>query len=237
MQGLPGVLPNAQAVLAVSTEELAMILLDLCRKQGQGNVTLSNIEMSVRIVGPPAYPIHRNTDVARAIGEAWQWLLNEGLMIVAPDQPNGWYCVTRKGRDLRVLDIDTYRQGNLLPDSLVHPTLADIRPMFLRGDYDDAVLRSFIRVEEAVRAAGKYDNSLITRKLMQVAFNPDNGPLTDTSIDKGERVGLMDLFSGAIGYCKNPSSHRTVRIERAAAAQLILFASYLLSQVDARRKP
>jgi hypothetical protein len=236
MPGLPDVLPDADALLAVSTEELGMILLDLCRKQGQGNLTLSNIEMSVRI-GPPAFPFQKNNEVARAIGEAWQWLLNEGLMMMAPDQPNGWYCVTRKGRELRAPDIETYKQGDLLPDSLVHPTLRYIRPMFLRGDYDDAVLRSFIRVEEAVRAAGKYDNRLITRKLMQTAFNPDNGPLTDHSIDKGERVGLMELFSGAIGYCKNPSSHRTVGIERTAAAQLILFASYLLSQTDAKAKP
>lgn len=96
-------------------------------------------------------------------------------MMVAPDQPNGWFCVTRKGRELRAPDIDTYRQGNLLPDSMLHRALVEVRPMFLRGDYDGAVLRAFILVEEAVRAAGKYGNSDIGRKLMQAAFGPENG--------------------------------------------------------------
>ena len=42
----------------------------------------------------------------------------------------------------------------------------------------------------------------LDRKLMQAAFNPDAGALTDRDADKGERVGLMDLFSGGIGYCR-----------------------------------
>ena len=33
--------------------------------------------------------------------------------------------------------------------------------------------------------------------------NPEQGPLTDIEADKDERVGLMDLFSGAIGHCKS----------------------------------
>ena len=72
----------------------------------------------------------------------------------------------------------------------------------------------------------------VQRKLMQAAFNPDNGPLTDKKADRGECVGIMDLFSGAIGHCKNPPSHREVGIERQSAAQLIGFASHLLMQVD-----
>jgi hypothetical protein len=67
---------------------------------------------------------------------------------------------------------------------------------------------------------------------MQVAFQPEKGPLTITASDKGEQVGLMDLFSGAIGHCKNPASHRSPGFDRVSAAQLIAFASYLLTQVD-----
>lgn len=104
--------------------------------------------------------------------------------------------------------------------------------MFMRGDYDIAVLQAFIEVEVAVRAAAKLSNSDIGRKLMQIAFNPENGPLTDKEADKGERVGTMDLFSGAIGHAKNPPSHRETGFDRVEAAQLIAFASYLLMQVE-----
>ena len=42
----------------------------------------------------------------------------------------------------------------------------------------------------------------------------------------------MELFSGAIGFCKNPASHRSPGFERLEAAQLLAFASYFLSQVE-----
>jgi uncharacterized protein (TIGR02391 family) len=104
--------------------------------------------------------------------------------------------------------------------------------MFMRGDYDVAVFQSFKEVEVAVRAAARMSNSDIGRKLMQAAFNPDAGPLTDRDADKGERVGLMDLFSGGIGYCKNPPGHRDRDFDRVSAARLIAFASYLLTEVE-----
>jgi uncharacterized protein (TIGR02391 family) len=212
-----------------------LILLKLAQEARGGNVHISQFEMPLWNSNSSGYPHHKRTVVGRAVAEAWQWLQNEGLLIVAPDQPNGFFCLTRKGDKLKnPADVEAYRHGNVLPVALLHPTLAEkVRPMFLRGEYDTAVLQAFIEVEVAVRSAAKFSNSDIGRKLMQAAFNPDNGPLTDTTSDKGERVGLMDLFSGAIGHCKNPSSHRNVGLQRLAAAQLITFASHLLMQVDA----
>lgn len=96
-----------------------------------------------------------------------------------------------------------------------------------------AVFRAFKEVELSVRNAANMNDSDIGRKLMQTAFNPENGPLTDMQADKGERVGLMDLYSGAIGHCKNPPEHRERGFDRVSAAQLIVFASYLLAQVEA----
>jgi hypothetical protein len=43
---------------------------------------------------------------------------------------------------------------------------------------------------------------------------------------------MMELYAGAIGHCKNPTSHREVGIKRAEAARLIVLASHLLEQVD-----
>jgi uncharacterized protein (TIGR02391 family) len=225
---------DADSLAALAPEDLGMIVLQLVQNE-RGNFTLPNIEMPVWNANSPGYPQHKRMQVILALGEAWQWLENEGLLMAAPDQPNGWYRLTRKGMRLKSpADIDVYKQGNVLPLGLLHPKLAEkVRPMFLRGDYDVAVFQAFKEVEVAVRSAAKLSNSDIGRKLMQAAFNPDNGPLTEVEADKGERVGLMDLFSGGIGYCKNPPSHRERDFDRTSAAQLIAFASYLLTQVDA----
>jgi hypothetical protein len=77
-----------------------------------------------------------------------------------------------------------------------------------------AVFQAFKEVELSVRNAANMNDSDIGRKLMQTAFNPENGPLTDTQADKGERVGLMDLYSGAIGHCKKSAGASRARLWR-----------------------
>jgi uncharacterized protein (TIGR02391 family) len=62
-------------------------------------------------------------------------------------------------------------------------------------------------VEVAVRKAGGLDNSIIGVPLMKKAFTPNGGPLTAAGADGGEQVTTMELFAGAIGAFKNPSSH------------------------------
>jgi hypothetical protein len=132
-------------------------------------------------------------EVGRAIAEAWQWLQNEGLLMPDLDQPNGWFCLTRKGAALRTgADLEAYRQGGLLPSALLHPTFAEkMRPMFMRGDYDVAVFQSFKEVEVAVREAARMSNSDIGRKLMQAAFNPDTGPLMIVGGESGPSAREM----------------------------------------------
>lgn len=234
MPGLIEFFPDANALLAAGPEDVGIVLLQLIQQDRGPRVTLPNLEMPLWNANTPAYPQHRRMEVGRAIAESWQWLQNEGLLMPDLDQPNGWFCLTRKGAALRtVADLEAYRQGSLLPSALLHPTLGEkVRPMFMRGDYDVAVFQSFKEVEVAVRAEAGMSNSDIGRKLMQAAFNPDSGPLTDHGADKGERVGLMDLFSGGIGYCKNPPGHRERDFDRVSAARLIAFASYLLTEVE-----
>jgi uncharacterized protein (TIGR02391 family) len=241
MPGLIDYFPDAESLLAVAPEDLGIVILQLVQHERAARVSPSNFEMPLWNANTPGYTHSHRFPVSRALAEAWQWLRNEGLLMSDPDQPSGWFCLTRKGASLRTTaDLEAYRQGNLLPLPLLHPKIAEkVRPMFMRGDYDVAVFQAFKEVEVAVRTAASMSNKDIGRKLMQAAFNPDNGPLTDIEADKGERVGLMDLFSGAIGCCKNPPGHRERGFDRVSAAQLLAFASYLLTHVEGiqPRKP
>jgi uncharacterized protein (TIGR02391 family) len=225
---------TAEELLALQPEDLGMVLLQLLQVETQRNFTKSNFFVLLYNTDRPGYPANRKEAVFYAVEEAWQWLLNEGLIMVAPDQPNGYFTLTRKGRKIQSsADIEAYRHGNLLPVGLLHPSIAEkVRPMFQRGDYDPAVLQAFKTVEMAVRKASGLTDSDIGTKLMQAAFRPEGGPLTTPDADGGEKVGIMQLFTGAIAYCKNPASHRSPGYDHLEAAQLLVFASYLLGRLD-----
>jgi hypothetical protein len=188
MSGLMDFAPSADALLELSTEDLGMILLRLTQDQRTPNVTLSSIEMPVWNANSKEYPITRRIEVARAIGEAWQWLQTEGLLIVSPDQPNGYFSLTRKAARIRnPADARTYLHGDLLPPAILHPKLVEkIRPMFLRGDYTIAVQQAFIEVEIAVRNAAGLSNDSIGVPLVREAFNPKDGKLTEPESVSGE---------------------------------------------------
>jgi uncharacterized protein (TIGR02391 family) len=105
--------------------------------------------------------------------------------------------------------------------------------MFLRGDYDVAVFQAFKEVEVAVRKSTGHSDDVVGVPLMRAALHPDKGALTDMERSGGERQAVMDFYAGAIGHGKNPPSHRDIEIERIAAAQLIVTASYLLTRIEA----
>lgn len=66
--------------------------------------------------------------------------------------------------------------------------------------------------------------------MMRNAFNPDNGPLTDMSVDSAELQAMRELFVGAIGLYKNPHSDRREPIDSPRQAIEI---SHLLHVLDA----
>ncbi len=105
----------------------------------------------------------------------------------------------------------------------------------MRGDYDTAVFQAFKEVEVAVRVAGNFDSTHYGVALVREAFKDSTGPLTDSSLPTGEQEALAHLFAGAIGYYKNPRSHRNVVIDDPTeAVEMIMLASHLLKIVDSR---
>jgi uncharacterized protein (TIGR02391 family) len=107
-----------------------------------------------------------------------------------------------------------------------------VASLFLRGDYDIAVLQAFKEVEVRVRIAARLQNTDIGTDLMRKASHPDIGPLTDQRLVKAERESMSNLFAGSIGLFKNPQSHRKVEMNAVEASELIGLASYLLRLID-----
>ena len=194
------------------------------------------------------YPYKCRDKVLFALMEAWQWLEREGFVTPMPTSLVGisttaeygtQYFISSRGEKIQTSeDLGGYRKANLLPKRQLHPITAQkVWSSFLQGDYDAAVLLAFKQVEVAVRKAGNYAETDLGVSLMRNAFHPEDGALTDSSQQQAEKQARSDLFAGAIGSYKNPSSHRDVEITAEEAAEIIVFASHLLRIVDSCNQP
>jgi len=173
-------------------------------------------------------------DVLRAFTEGWTWLERE-LMLAPRGRNREFFFITRRGRSLLAApDSEAYQRGTLLREVVLDPVLASkVRPAYLRGDYEAAMLLAFKEVEVRVRRASRLGNDAYGTRLMRAAFNVETGPLKDDSREPSERQAMSDLFSGVIGLLKNPSSHRDIDLEDPQeTAEAIMWANYLLRLVD-----
>lgn len=238
---LEDVLPPVDELINLEPEEIGTFLLDfLCeieeQKPGRINLNSYNFTLADTI---KSYAGSKTEEAGKAIMEAWCWLEREGMLARIPNESTGtWQCVTRKGFKYRNKpDLETYKKGRLLPrENLDSRLLKNIYSLFVRGDYDTAVFQAFKEVEVRVRKKAGLSDDLIGINLMREAFHPERGKLTDMEILPAERQSISDLFAGSIGSFKNPSSHREVKLNNPSeAAEIILFANYLLRLVDRSR--
>lgn len=175
--------------------------------------------------------IDGNGEVMRALAEACEWLRQSGLIAEPSGIGNGF--ITRLG--LQVLDRGLPLLGAMakLGRDDLHPLIESVRTQFLLGEYELAAFAAMRRVEVRVRELGGYDDSAIGQKMMRDAFKPGEGPLHDADAEGGEQQGLSNLFAGAIGVFKNPTSHRVVTFaDPAEAAEVVGLASLLLRILD-----
>ena len=244
-------LPDAEQLLSLQPEELAEpLLISLDGSDYIDPFTIISIEPLRRCVQTQPsvrerYPDEHNDQILFALMESWQWLEREGFVVPRPTNLSEGtsvggrvtYFVTRRGKAIETSEaLEVYRKGNLLPKRQLHPTIAQkVWSLFLRGDYDIAVLQAFKEVEVAVRKAGEYADTDLGVDLMRKAFG-DKGPLTDRNQPPAEQAARAHLFAGAIGAYKNPGSHRDVGHTAEEAAEVIIFASHLLRIVDSRRE-
>ncbi len=233
------VFPPVDILLQMEPEELAVPLLEyLCQCEGTSSSGLLNRHNFTTPESLREYSGGNYGPVAKAITESWVWLEQQGLIAPSPGQRYEWIFITRRGYKFRkTMDVRSYKAAALLPDATLDPKLASkVHPAFLRGDYDTAIFEAFKEVEIRVRTLSGADKTDLGVNLMRKAFHPDNGPLTDNSQTPGEKQSISDLFAGAIGCFKNPSSHHDIDFnDPVEVAELIMFADQLI-RIAERRK-
>jgi uncharacterized protein (TIGR02391 family) len=237
-------IPDPEILISMEPEELAPVLLQyICSGSAyaagtpQQALKRGNV-FSVGASPGNGYPQQYKDRVNEALTGAWFWLEREGLLLTPAGQHDrDWVYVTSRGRSLLLKEnFDAYRHSMLFPRRTLHPAIAaSTLALFVRGHYDTVVFEAFRAVEVAVRDAARLPQSVIGTDLMRKAFAANSGPLTDTTLVAAEQQATSDLFAGAMGLFKNPTSHRIAAISKPEdAVDLVMLANYLLRLVEQR---
>jgi uncharacterized protein (TIGR02391 family) len=207
-------------------EGLALVLLaQMARNPDQ--VSLSNL-MNAAYQGYAGEPDRQL--LYDRMSDAIAWIESHGLVGRGAGQ-GSWGRLTTLGREIAAdgSALAKLFAANRLAGKLDEAIESKVRLPISSGEYENACFAAMREVEVAVRAAGGFPNSLIGVALMKQAFSRDSGPLSDMEAEPGERVAMMELFAGAMGAFKNPSSHRAVDFDDAVeAVEIVQLADLLL---------
>lgn len=216
-------------VLALPLDELALhVLRDAV--ENAADINSQNWRTWLLAVQQHVYP-KRPIDVLQALGEAWGWIQQHGLITWHPMQSSEQsFVLSRKGREALEQGLIWLRAVERLDIQLVPELEFTARPQFIRGDFEMAAFAAMRAVEVQVRARANLGSGPdeVGVKLMTKAFR-QGGPLFRNELEGGESQALMNLFAGSIGLFKNPASHRRVDFKDATeAAEIVLLADLLL---------
>lgn len=117
------------------------------------------------------------------------------------------------------LDDDCIANLNFIP--------TNVKTLFNDKHYSEAVFEAYKYIEVSVKNKSGFTD-LFGMDLMRKAFSKNDGPLKNNQLPDGEQVAQMELFSGAIGFIKNPKSHNIITISKDKAIELLHLANYLL---------
>lgn len=124
-------------------------------------------------------------------------------------------------------------QYALMPESYVHPVIIKKCFALLRNhEYESAVLQAFKAIEVSVREKIEAPLDCFGERLLKMAFNPDDGVLTNFERPKAERFAFLNYITGAFSFYRNASSHRNVDMDFMSAFKRIVVASDLLTAVE-----
>ncbi|MCL5772671.1 MAG: TIGR02391 family protein [Actinobacteria bacterium] len=230
-RSIKDILPSSNELTEMNPEEVGPFLLEYLNESNKEKFHLNNLISSLSNY----YDRDDLYKISIVISESWSWLEREVLIIPDPENiSSGWVTLSRKGKELKnATDFKKYHFGNLLPREKLNPVLLQkVRPVFIRGDYETAVLLAFREVEIKIRNTSNLTN-FYGVDLVRKAFESESGPLADTKLPRNEQDAMSHLFAGVIGLFKNPISHRNIDFENPnEVAELILFSNYLLRLLD-----
>lgn len=204
-------------LLDLTREELAYALLRSMQERQHHPVQRVNRESAVSelfsLTGSisPMEQRRLETKLEPAFRKAFEQLEVWDLIEPEPGMngKNGYMQLTEKGEQSNAqVDFENLRQRRLLVPEMLHSKLrGDVHADFLAGKFGKAVFGAFKIVEMEVRGAAGLSEREHGAKLMQIAFNEQNGPLTDPAEDPTQQKALRLLFEGAFGRFRNPEGH------------------------------
>lgn len=199
-----GAFPPREQIASMDPEELGPFILRYLKGDASG---LNGGRLNRYNFGNSLPGDH----IGEALMEAWMWLEREGFLAPKPGDAGEWRFITRKGQAIEAAeDFAAYNRASMFPVDVDPVLVRLVKPLFLRGDYDTAVFRAFKEVEVRVRSKADLGLEHFGRGLMQRAFGT---PALLTGSHPEDTAALRELFSGAMSFFKNPSSHREVQFE------------------------
>jgi uncharacterized protein (TIGR02391 family) len=215
------------------------LILTIKKWQGEGRFLPTDI---ARNISEAYSSSHSQEEAALAIMECFSYLEAQLLIIKDPKQGGnfGMYRLSRRARRIaEEKDFKDYITARLIPKDILHPSLRSVWGTLIRGKYDSTVFEAMKEVEVSVRKAAQLPNDLVGVDLIRKAFSSrehSRGLLTDANSLPAEQEAISNLLAGAIGYFKNPGSHRETNIDDPTTAMgVIMLANLILNIVDARK--
>lgn len=98
MATLADLIPDPSSVLALEPEELAGVALELLTSPGPDDPPRLHPVSFVGDRTTGTYPEGQRKEIETAMMEAWQWLVQEGLIAPRPGDTNSWHFITRRGK-------------------------------------------------------------------------------------------------------------------------------------------
>ena len=246
MLELTQMIPDADALLTMEPEVLGAKMLFLLRKRlnreqkfHAGNLSNELWHNSLLLGVQSPYAQAQREHIDLAIAEAWQWLVAQGLLVPVACYGGDWVVLSRRALKFQdEQEVATFSVARMLRKEVLQTSIANkVWGALMRGEFDVAVFQSMKAVEVAVHEAlGKPEN-LRGVDLIRKAFHAQDGKLTDTNAEMGEREARSALFAGTIGSFKNPHSHRNVSLtDPTEAIEVVMLANHLLRIVETRVK-